>query len=78
MTWTGVCALTYLAAARLGVGGRIAAAAATVAEGVRGALRMLFRADTALLGAVAWWACDIAVLWACFHAFGEPPRARSS
>jgi putative heme transporter len=34
---------------------------------------MLFRADRALLGAFAWWACDIAVLWACFHAFGEPP-----
>jgi uncharacterized protein (TIRG00374 family) len=34
---------------------------------------MLFRADRALLGALAWWAADIAVLWACFHAFGEPP-----
>ena len=34
---------------------------------------MLFRADRALLGALAWWAGDIAVLWACFHAFGEPP-----
>jgi uncharacterized membrane protein YbhN (UPF0104 family) len=22
---------------------------------------------------VAWWGFDIAVLWACFHAFGEPP-----
>jgi uncharacterized membrane protein YbhN (UPF0104 family) len=53
--------------------GRIAAAGAAVARGVRGALRMVFRADRALLGALAWWACDIAVLWACFHAFGEPP-----
>jgi len=53
--------------------GRVAAAGAAVSEGVRGALGMLFRADRALLGALAWWACDIAVLWACFHAFGEPP-----
>jgi uncharacterized membrane protein YbhN (UPF0104 family) len=53
---------------------RAAAAGATVATGVRSALRMLFRADRALLGALAWWAGDIAVLWACFHAFGEPPE----
>lgn len=52
--------------------GRIAAAGA-VSAGVRGALRMLFHADRALVGAVAWWACDVAVLWACLHAFGEPP-----
>ena len=26
-----------------------------------------------LLGAVAWWGFDIAVLWACFHAFGAAP-----
>jgi len=51
----------------------IAAGAAAVAQGVRGALRMLRARDPALLGAVAWWGFDIAVLWACFHAFGEPP-----
>jgi uncharacterized membrane protein YbhN (UPF0104 family) len=51
----------------------LAAGAAAVAGGVRGALRLLRQGDTALLGAVAWWAFDIAVLWACFHAFGEPP-----
>ncbi|MGB9186115.1 MAG: flippase-like domain-containing protein, partial [Solirubrobacteraceae bacterium] len=29
-----------------------------------------------LLGAIAWWGFDIAVLWACFHAFGgSPPTA---
>jgi uncharacterized protein (TIRG00374 family) len=29
-----------------------------------------------LLGAIAWWGFDIAVLWACFHAFGAaPPQA---
>jgi len=26
-----------------------------------------------LLGALAYWAFDIATLWACFHAFGAPP-----
>jgi putative heme transporter len=34
---------------------------------------MLLRRDPTLLGSLAWWAFDIAVLWACFHAFGEPP-----
>ena len=51
----------------------LAAAAATVAEGVRGAIGLLRSRNPALLGAVAWWGFDIAVLWACFHAFGEPP-----
>ena len=30
-------------------------------------------ASGGVLGAVAWWGFDIAMLWACFHAFGEPP-----
>jgi uncharacterized protein (TIRG00374 family) len=29
--------------------------------------------DPALVGAFFWWAFDIAVLWACFEAFGESP-----
>ena len=53
--------------------GRLAAAGAALAGGVRGALKMLLRGDPALLGSLAWWSFDIAVLWACFHAFGEPP-----
>jgi uncharacterized membrane protein YbhN (UPF0104 family) len=56
-----------------GVIAALAGGAAAVAQGVRGALRMLRARDSALLGAVAWWAFDIGVLWACFHAFGEPP-----
>ena len=66
-------------AGRLGGGrlasvvGVVAAGAATVGQGVRGALAMLRSRDPAFLGALAWWAFDIAVLWACFHAFGEPP-----
>jgi len=47
---------------------------ATVSAGVREALRLL-RGPTApglVAGALLWWACDIAVLWACFRAFGTP------
>ena len=50
-----------------------ASGAAAVAAGVRGAIGLLRARDPALIGAVAWWAFDIGVLWACFHAFGEPP-----
>jgi uncharacterized membrane protein YbhN (UPF0104 family) len=53
--------------------GAAAAGAAAVAGGVRGALRLLRNRDPALLGALAWWAFDIAVLWACFRAFGDAP-----
>jgi uncharacterized protein (TIRG00374 family) len=46
---------------------------ATLGAGVRSSLRMLSERDPSLLGAIAWWGFDIAVLWACFHAFGGPP-----
>jgi putative heme transporter len=46
---------------------------ATFGVGVRSAIRMLLRRDLHLLGALAWWGFDIAVLWACFHAFGGDP-----
>jgi len=46
---------------------------ATFGGGVRRAIRMLLDRDPHLLGAVAWWGFDIAVLWACFHAFGGDP-----
>jgi uncharacterized protein (TIRG00374 family) len=43
---------------------------------VRTALELVRSRDPLLLGAVGWWAFDIAVLWACFHAFGSaPPQA---
>jgi uncharacterized membrane protein YbhN (UPF0104 family) len=54
---------------------RAAALSATVAAGVRGALALARRGDPAVLWAVGWWGFDIAVLWACFHAFGMPPPA---
>ena len=49
------------------------AAAATIASGVRGTLALVRERDIRLVGAVGWWAFDIAVLWACFNAFGDPP-----
>jgi uncharacterized protein (TIRG00374 family) len=41
--------------------------------GVRFAIYKVFHPDWAMVGAVTWWAFNIAVLWACFHAFGTPP-----
>jgi uncharacterized membrane protein YbhN (UPF0104 family) len=53
--------------------GRIAPAARGIGDGVRDAIRMVRRGDSGLLGAILWWAGDIAVLWACFEAFGNSP-----
>jgi uncharacterized protein (TIRG00374 family) len=62
---------------RLGrVAASLAAAPAAAASGVRTAIDLVRTRDVNLLGAVAWWGFDIAVLWACFHAFGgSPPTA---
>ena len=51
----------------------VAAAPATAASGVRTAIALVRSRDPYLLGAVVWWGFDIAVLWACFHAFGASP-----
>jgi uncharacterized membrane protein YbhN (UPF0104 family) len=51
----------------------LAQGAGTVAGGVRDAVRLLRRDPLGALGAPVWWALDIAVLWACFKAFGHPP-----
>jgi uncharacterized membrane protein YbhN (UPF0104 family) len=51
----------------------VAVAPALVAEGVRGALALMRRRPLSLVGAVAWWGFDIAVLWAAFEAFGGAP-----
>jgi putative heme transporter len=54
---------------------RLSAASATAATGVRSAIELLRDRNPNVLGAVAWWGFDIAVLWACFHAFGgSPPK----
>jgi len=52
----------------------LATVPATIGTGVREAIVMLRTADPRLLGAVAWWGFDIAVLWASLHAFGESPQ----
>jgi uncharacterized protein (TIRG00374 family) len=55
---------------------RVAAAPAALTAGVKDALALIRSRDPLLLAAVGWWAFDIAVLWACFHAFGSaPPQA---
>ena len=42
--------------------------------GVREAGRVVYRHDWRVIaGSVGYWAFDNAVLWACFHAFGESP-----
>jgi uncharacterized protein (TIRG00374 family) len=55
---------------------RVAAAPAALTAGVKDAFVLLRSRDPLLLGALGWWGFDIAVLWACFHAFGSaPPQA---
>ncbi|MFL5828040.1 MAG: YbhN family protein [Thermoleophilaceae bacterium] len=49
---------------------KLAPAPASLAGGVRDAIRLVRKGNLGLLGAIMWWGFDIAVLWACFHAFG--------
>jgi uncharacterized protein (TIRG00374 family) len=51
----------------------LTAALATASDGVRGALALVRARDPAVLAAAGWWAFDVAVLWACFEAYGDPP-----
>ena len=53
--------------------GRVRAALAPVGRGVRDARRLLRSGNAGLAGALIWWGFDVAVLWACFNAFGEAP-----
>jgi len=52
---------------------RAATVPATVSSGMRVALGELRSPSPGLLGAIAWWAFNVAVLWAAFHAFGDAP-----
>jgi uncharacterized protein (TIRG00374 family) len=52
---------------------RAANAPAAFSAGFREALCHVRERDPALLGALGYWGFNIAVLWATFHAFGEPP-----
>ncbi len=46
---------------------------ATIGAGVRDALAVISSGDLRLLGAVAWWGFDLAVLWTMLHALGDAP-----
>jgi len=52
---------------------RLATAPAAGSAGIRDAAEHLRSRDPALLGAGAFWAFQIAVLWAAFRAFGDAP-----
>ncbi len=52
---------------------KLSQAPASTSAGVRDALEHLRSRDPALLGAILFWAFQIAVLWAAFHAFGDAP-----
>jgi putative heme transporter len=52
---------------------RVCNVAGILGAAVRDALALARSGDPRLLGAVAWWAFDAAVLWAMLQAFGAPP-----
>jgi uncharacterized protein (TIRG00374 family) len=52
---------------------RLALGPASMRAGIRFALQKVLHPDLAMLGTITWWAFNIAVLWASFHAFGSPP-----
>jgi uncharacterized protein (TIRG00374 family) len=64
---------------KVGLARRVASVPATIASGTRTALSILMHPSSGLLsilGAAGFWAANIAVLWACFHGFGESvPKA---
>jgi uncharacterized membrane protein YbhN (UPF0104 family) len=53
--------------------GRVRRVLTPVAAGVRDARQLVRSGNAGLAGAVMWWGFDIAVLWACFEAFGAAP-----
>jgi len=52
---------------------RAARVPAVMSSGMRDALSRIRHRDPACAGAVAYWAFQIGVLWACFRAFGDSP-----
>ena len=46
---------------------------AALGTGIRDALALVRSGDPRLLGALAWWGFDAAVLWSMLHALGAPP-----
>jgi uncharacterized membrane protein YbhN (UPF0104 family) len=58
---------------RSGRHSRVRAAAQLAGQAVRDGMRLVTSRDPRLLGAVAYWLFDAAVLWAMLHAFGSSP-----
>ena len=50
---------------------RFASVPASVSSGVRTAIKLVRERHWGVLGAVVWWGCDMATLWASLHAFGS-------
>jgi putative heme transporter len=71
--WLGHRARSQEEALRPGRVGALLSGGRLIGGGVRDGLVMLRRPDPRMLGAVAWWTFDAAVLWAMLHAFGAPP-----
>jgi len=55
--------------------GRVRRVVGPVARGVRDARQLVRGGNPAVLGALMWWGFQVAVLWACFEAFGHAPSA---
>jgi uncharacterized membrane protein YbhN (UPF0104 family) len=55
--------------------GRVRRLVGPAARGVRDARALVRAGNPAVLGALMWWGFQIAVLWACFEAFGDAPSA---
>ncbi|MFT4049977.1 MAG: lysylphosphatidylglycerol synthase transmembrane domain-containing protein [Solirubrobacterales bacterium] len=53
---------------------KLVAIPALIGQGTRVAIGFVRTANPGLLGALGWWAFDIATLWACFRAFGLSPE----
>jgi uncharacterized protein (TIRG00374 family) len=57
--------------------GRLAQAAANlpaaISSGIRISVQLVRSGDLALIGSIAYWGFNIAILWASFKAFGEAP-----
>ena len=71
--WLGYRARSQAHALRPGRIGALLSGGRLIGGGVRDGFVMLRRPDPRMLGAVAWWVFDAAVLWAMLHAFGAPP-----
>jgi uncharacterized membrane protein YbhN (UPF0104 family) len=60
---------SFVAKVRAAVGDTPAA----LGTAIRDAMRLVRTGDPRVLGALAWWSFDAAVLWATLHALGAPP-----